>query len=54
MAANVIFSAMNYPSIMLYILAYIISLQTILESAKPKQQGVSDPNAKYIKKSTSA
>ena len=26
MAANVIFSAMNYPSIMLYILAYIISL----------------------------
>lgn len=35
-AANVIFSAMNYPSIMLYIIAYIISLQTILESAKPR------------------
>ena len=38
MAANVIFSAMNYPSIMLYILAYIISIQTILESARPKTQ----------------
>lgn len=36
MAANIVFSAMNYPSIMLYILAYIISLQLILESATPK------------------
>jgi hypothetical protein len=34
-AANVVFSALNYPSIILYITAYIISIQIILNSLKP-------------------